>query len=80
MAVLNQCDIASALNWNRAGVTHMKYRSNEDRLKAVVQRWLQAGGIPRSWRWLVWSLDWAGENAVADPIRGFAEPPQGESS
>ena len=29
---------------------HMKYRSNEDRLKAVVQRWLQAGGIPRSWK------------------------------
>ena len=24
MAVLNQCDIASALNWNRAGVTFTK--------------------------------------------------------
>lgn len=58
----------------------MKYRSNEDRLRAAVQRWLQGGGIPQLWRWLVWSLDWAGEITVADPIRRFTEPPPGEST
>ena len=54
-----------------------KYSFNEDRLQAVVQQWLE--GRP-SWRRLVWSLDHAGDCVAADPIRGFAEPPQGESS
>ena len=57
-----------------------EYSSNEDRLRAVVQQWLEGGGHSPSWRWLVWSLDTAGDSIVADPIRGFAEPPQGESS
>ena len=58
-----------------------EYSSDEDRLQAVVQQWLEGGGLTqRSWRWLVWSLDTAGEIVVADPIRGFAEPPRGESS
>ena len=55
-----------------------KYTANEDRPQAVVHQWL-AGGQP-SWRRLVWSLDCAGDTIVADPIRGFAEPPRGESS
>ena len=58
-----------------------EYSSNEDRLRAVVQQWLEGGGRTQpSWRWLVWSLDTAGDSIVADPIREFAEPPQGESS
>ena len=57
-----------------------KYSSNEDRMTAVVQQWLQGGGLSQSWRRLVWALDYAGDIKVADPIRRFAEPPQGESS
>ena len=57
-----------------------KYSSNEDRLQAVVQQWLECGGLIQSWRTLVWSLDLAGDCVAADPIRGFAEPPPGESS
>ena len=57
-----------------------KYSTDSDRLQAVVQQWLEDGGLPPSWRTLVWSLDRAGDIVVADPIRGFAEPPQGESS
>jgi len=57
-----------------------EYSSSEDRMRAVVQQWLQGGGLPPSWRWLVWVLDRAGDIQVADPIRGFTEPPQGESS
>ena len=57
-----------------------EYSSDSDRLQAVVQQWLEGGGLTPSWRWLVWSLDTAGDIVVADPIRGFAEPPPGESS
>ena len=57
-----------------------KYSSDEDRLQAVVQQWLEGGGFTQpSWRLLVWSLDHAGDITAADPIRGFAEPPRGES-
>ena len=58
-----------------------KYSSDEDRLQAVVQQWLEGGSyLQPSWRLLVLSLDCAGDINVADPIRGFAEPAQGESS
>ena len=57
-----------------------EYSSNEDRMRAVVQQWLEGGGSTQSWRTLVWSLDLAGGIQVADPIRGFTEPPRGESS
>ena len=57
-----------------------EYSTDSDRLRAAVQQWLDGGGLSPSWRTLVWSLDHAGDTNVADPIRGFAEPPQGESS
>ena len=54
--------------------------TDQDRLRAAVELWLKGEGLSPSWRSLVYSLDWAGELTVADPIRGFAEPPRGESS
>ena len=57
-----------------------EYSSSEDRIRAVVQQWLQGGAHLRSWRWLVWALDRTGDIQVADHIRGFTEPPRGESS
>ena len=58
-----------------------EYSSNKDRVRAVVQQWLQGEGLSQSsWRWLVWALDCAGDIQVADPIRGFTKPPRGESS
>ena len=56
--------------------------SDQDRVRAAVELWLKGKGEghPPSWRSLIYSLDWAGELTVADPIRGFAEPPRGESS
>ena len=57
-----------------------KYSSSEERIRAVVQQWLEGGGPTRSWKWLVWALDRAGDIEVADPIRGFTEPLRGESS
>ena len=56
-----------------------KYSSNEDKMRAAVQQWLE-GGFSPSWRWLVGVLDHAGDIKAADPIRKFTEPLQGESS
>ena len=80
-------------NWRKMGKWLLDYRSetkldaierkytvDEDRFQAVVQQWLEGVGFPQpSWRRLVYALDCAGATVVADPIRGFAEPPQGES-
>ena len=68
--------------YNEAKVEEIerKYSSKDDRMRAVVQQWLQGEGFSPSWRSLVWALDCAGDIEVADPIRGFAEPPRGESS
>ena len=52
--------------------------SDQDRLRAAVEQWLKGEGLSPSWRSLIWSLYLAGELTVADPIRGFAEPPRGE--
>ena len=52
--------------------------SDQDRLHAVLKHWLNRRGHPPSWRMLIHSLDKKGELTVADPIREFAEPPQGE--
>ena len=68
------------LNEAKVQAIEQEYSSNEDRMRAVVQQWLEGGGSTRSWRWLVWVLDQAGDIQVADHIRGFTEPPSGESS
>ena len=68
-------------NESKVDAIERKYSTDSDRLQAAVQQWLEGGGLTQpSWRRLVWSLDLAGDTNVADPIRGFAEPPQGESS
>ena len=69
------------LDYNEAKVQAIEreYSSNEDRMRAAVQQWLESGLSP-SWRWLVRAVDHAGDIEVADPIRGFTEPPRGESS
>ena len=68
--------------WNHTKLKAIEreYRSSEERMRAVVQHWLQGESLSQSWRWLVWALDRAGDIQVADPIRGFTEPPRGESS
>lgn len=57
-----------------------QYATNEDRLQGMIDRWLMGDSYPPSWRRLIYSLDWAEKPTVADPIRGFTEPPLGESS
>ena len=70
------------LLWDREKLNAIQREntSDQDRLCAAVELWLKGEGRPPSWRRLVCSLDRAGELTAADPIRGFAEPPRGESS
>ena len=91
-SVIKYLSVQEVKNWRKVGLgllgynetkveaIEKKYSSSEERIRAVVQQWLEGGGHTQSWRWLVWALDQTGDIEVADPIRGFTEPPRGESS
>ena len=57
------------------------YQSDDDRLRAVIERWMQGDREDEqpSWRRIVWALDDADETRIADNIRHFAEPVSGKS-
>ena len=56
-----------------------QYVSDEAGLKAAVEEFLLGEGhYPPTWRAVMFSLDWSAEVAVADKIRNFSEPVQGE--
>ena len=58
-----------------------QYSSNDERLHALIDHWLQGEGDEEpSWRALIYNLDWAEESRIADTIRHFAEPVSGELS
>ena len=56
-----------------------QYDSDEDCLKAVVERFLKDGGWFNhpSWRAVIWCLYKANEFQLAEQIRSYAEPVQG---
>ena len=59
-----------------------QHQSDDSRLHAVIECWLQGEGRDKepSWRALIWVLDDATETtATADTIRHFAEPLPGKS-
>ena len=59
-----------------------QHQSDDSRLRAVIECWLQGGGVDNepSWRRIILALDGAPEtSAAADTIRHFAEPLPGES-
>ena len=57
------------------------HQSDGDRLRAVVECWMQGEGEHEepSWRSIIWELDGANETRTAENIRNFAEPVQGKS-
>ena len=57
------------------------HESDDDRLRDVLEHWMQDGGRHKepSWRSIVWGLDGANETRTADSVRHFAEPVQGKS-
>ena len=59
-----------------------QHQSDDSRLHAVIECWLQGEGLDEepSWRRIIRALDGATETSTAaDTIRHFAEPPPGES-
>ena len=57
-----------------------QYDSDEDCLKAVVERFLKGGSLllkQPSWRAIIWILYEANEFQLAEQIRSYAEPVQG---
>ena len=59
-----------------------QHQSDDSRLHAVIECWLQGGGKDKkpSWRALIWRLDMENETrAAAADIRHFAEPLPGKS-
>ena len=59
-----------------------QHQSDDSRLRAVIECWLQGEGLDEelSWRRIIWALDEATKTSTAaDPIRHFAEPLPGES-
>ena len=64
----------------KLNVIEREHISDQDRLRALVELWLENEIYQHSWRRLIYKLDRIGELTVADPIRGFAEPPPGQSS
>ena len=58
-----------------------QHDSDEARLKAVVEKFLLGeGSFQPSWRAVIYSLDDVEEVQLADKIRSFGEPVQGECS
>ena len=69
-------------NWgfgvNTDSIKH-QHDSDEACLKAVVEKFLLGeGDLQPSWRAVIYSLDMAVEVQLADNIRSFGEPVQGE--
>lgn len=56
------------------------HQSDDGRLRAVLEHWMQDGGRHKepSWRSIIWGLDGANETRTAENIRNFAEPVQGK--
>ena len=55
-----------------------QHNSDGNYLHGVVKEWFSVHHP--SWRHVIFVLDWAEERTIADPIRGYAEPPDGEWS
>ena len=55
-----------------------QHRFDGNYLHGVVEEWFK--GHHPSWRLIIFALDFTKESVVADPIRGYAEPPPGEWS
>ena len=55
-----------------------QHNSDGNHLHGLVKEWFK--GHKQSWRLVIFALDLAEERTIADSIRGYAEPPDGEWS
>ena len=69
-------------NYPKLDEIAQQHQSDDSRLRAVIECWLQGEGVDKepSWRALITRLDGASEtSATADNIRHFAETLPGKS-
>ena len=73
--------IQGTLYYPKVDEIQQQHLSDGDRLRAVVETWVQGGGIHKepSWRGLIWALDYLNMTGVADTIRDLSEPVLGKS-
>ena len=62
----------------RLDTIKQQHNSDGNYLHGLVEEWFS--GHQQSWRQIIFALDWVEERAIADSIRGYAEPPDGEWS
>ena len=55
-----------------------QHNSDGNYLHHLVKEWFK--GHKQSWRQVIFAMDWAEESTIVDPIREYAEPPDGEWS
>ena len=70
------------LEYPKVDEIERQHQSDDNRLLAVIECWLQGEGRDEepSWRALIWRLDWGdATRAVADRVRHLAEPLPGKS-
>ena len=66
-------------NDHKLETIQQQHSSDGNYLHGVVEESFKGHRQP-SWRQIIYALDWAKESVLADPIRGYAEPPRGEWS
>ena len=75
------CGVLPRRNYPKLDEIKRQHQSDDSRLCAVIECWLQGEGKDEepSWRRIIWTLDGANETGAANSIRHFAEPLQGKS-
>ena len=63
---------------NKLNTIQQQHNSDGNYLHGVVKEWFK--GHQQSWRLVIFALDQVQERVIADSIRGYAEPPDGECS
>ena len=63
---------------SKLNTIEQQHNSDGNYLHGVVKEWFK--GHKQSWRLVIIALDLVQESAIADSIRGYAEPPDGEWS
>ena len=70
---------SGVIDWySKLNTIEQQHNCDGNYLHGLVKEWFK--GHKQSWRQVIFAMDWAKESTIVDPIRGYAEPPDGEWS